>query len=59
MWEWANQVRIEGNEALHDPDEFTESEAAPLRLFSEMFLKYMFELPEEVRLYREKTEIPF
>ncbi|MGR6534013.1 MULTISPECIES: DUF4145 domain-containing protein [Brevundimonas] len=56
MWSWADRVRIEGNEALHDPDDFTEDDAKPLRLFTEMFLKYVFELPGEVAEFREDTE---
>lgn len=53
---WADHVRIEGNEALHDPDDFTEEDAKPLRLFTEMFLRYVFELPGEVRAFRGETE---
>ncbi|WP_404536021.1 DUF4145 domain-containing protein [Bradyrhizobium ottawaense] len=52
MRSWADHVRIEGNAALHDPDEFTEGDAKPLRFFTEMFLRYVFELPGEVRAYR-------
>ena len=51
---WADHVRIEGNESLHDPDEFTEADAKPLRFFTEMFLRYVFELPGEVRAFREE-----
>ena len=56
MWAWANRVRIEGNEALHDPEEFSADDAKPLRLFTETFLKYVFELPGEVAAYRTETE---
>ncbi len=52
MKAWADHVRIEGNEALHDPEDFTQDDATPLRLFSEMFLRYIFELPGEVRAFR-------
>lgn len=55
MKDWADHVRVEGNDALHDPDEFTEDDAKPLRLFSEMFLRYMFELPGEVAAFRGRT----
>ncbi|WP_439472747.1 DUF4145 domain-containing protein [Brevundimonas sp.] len=58
MRAWADHVRIDGNEALHEPDEFTEADAKPLRLFTETFLKYAFELPGEVSRYREQTEPP-
>lgn len=55
MWAWADRVRIEGNDALHDPEEFCEEDTNPLRLFTEMFLKYVFELPGEVAAFREDT----
>lgn len=56
MKDWADHVRIEGNDALHDEDEYTEADAKPLRLFTEMFLKYVFELPGEVRAFRTEAE---
>lgn len=55
MKDWADHVRVEGNDALHDPDEFTEDDARPLRLFTETFLRYTFELPGEVAAFRGRT----
>lgn len=52
---WADVVRVEGNAALHDPEEFSEDDAKALRFFTEMFLRYVFELPGEVRDFREKV----
>jgi len=49
---WADHVRVEGNAALHDPDEFSEGDAKALRFFTEMFLRYVFELPGAVREFR-------
>ncbi len=49
---WADHVRVEGNAALHDPEEFVESDAKALRFFTEMFLRYVFELPGAVREFR-------
>jgi hypothetical protein len=49
---WADHVRIEGNAALHDPEEFEENDAKALRFFTEMFLRYVFELPGAVREFR-------
>jgi hypothetical protein len=54
--EWADHVRVEGNAALHDPEEFTEVDAKALRYFTEMFLRYVFELPGEVKRFRGETE---
>jgi hypothetical protein len=52
---WADHVRVEGNAALHDPEEFGEGDAKALRFFTEMFLRYVFELPGAVGEFRGKT----
>lgn len=49
---WASHVRVEGNAALHDPEDFAENDAKALRFFTEMFLRYVFELPGAVREFR-------
>jgi hypothetical protein len=53
---WADHVRVEGNEALHDPETFTREDAQALRFFTEMFLRYVFELPGEVMRFRGESE---
>lgn len=58
MKSWADHVRIEGNEALHDPEDFEEADAKPLRLFTETFLRYIFELPGEVAAFRGAEVAP-
>lgn len=55
MKDWADHVRVEGNDALHDPEEFGEQDARPLRLFTETFLRYLYELPGEVAEFRGET----
>ena len=55
IWSWATHVRVEGNAALHDPEEFSPDDAKALRFFSEMFLRYVFELPGEVKAFREEA----
>jgi len=55
---WGDNVRIDGNDALHDADDFTEEDAKPLRLFTEMFLRYVFELPGEVAAFRAPPPEP-
>lgn len=52
--EWADQVRVDGNAALHEPEEFSEVDATSLRYFTEMFLRYVFELPGRVAEFRER-----
>ena len=58
IWEWADTVRVEGNDALHEPDEFTEGDATALRFFTEMFLRYVFELPGKVAGFRAEPATP-
>jgi hypothetical protein len=53
---WATHVRVEGNAALHDPEEFSQEDAKALRFFTEMFLRYVFELPGAVRTFRGEPE---
>jgi hypothetical protein len=53
---WADHVRIEGNAALHDPDDFAQDDAKALRFFTEMFLRYVFELPGEVAKFRGEVD---
>ncbi len=55
IWSWATHVRIEGNAALHDPEDFGADDAKALRFFTEMFLRYVFELPGAVREFRGET----
>jgi hypothetical protein len=55
IWSWATHVRVEGNAALHDPEEFEADDAKALRFFTEMFLRYIFELPGAVREFRGET----
>lgn len=49
MKEWAHTVRLDANEAAHEPDEFSEEDAKQLHMFSEMFLTYAFTLPAALR----------
>jgi hypothetical protein len=58
MQSWADHVRVEGNAALHEPEEFAEDDAKALRFFTEMFLRYVFELPGAVREFRGEMEAP-
>lgn len=56
MAEWAHQIRAAGNDALHDEGMPKQADAEPLRLFTEMLLKYLFELPGEVAARRKKPD---
>jgi hypothetical protein len=45
MKQWAHHVRLDANDAAHEPEEFTEADAKLLHTFAEMFLTYAFTLP--------------
>lgn len=50
LFDWANIIRLSGNDANHEYEDFTEYEAQQLLDFAEMFLLYAF-------TYREKVQI--
>lgn len=52
--EWAHIIRDDGNDAAHDEDPFTESEASELVAFTELFLQYVFSLPGMLEERRER-----
>lgn len=56
MFDWANQIRIIGNDAAHDEDPISNEELESIRLFSEMFLRYAFTLPEMINKLRLSTQ---
>jgi hypothetical protein len=45
MKEWATHVRLDANDAAHDPEDYSEEDARTLHVFAEMFLTYAFTLP--------------
>jgi hypothetical protein len=49
MKEWAQHIRLEGNDAVHGPDEYTDKDAKDLHAFAEMFLTYAYTLPEMLK----------
>jgi hypothetical protein len=49
MKDWAQHIRLEGNDAVHGPDEYTDQDANELRSFAELFLTYSFTLPEMLK----------
>lgn len=57
MKEWAHEIRDLGNDAAHEEEPFTESEAKALHAFTEMFLTYTFTLPRMLE-ERKKEEPP-
>ena len=53
--DWAHEVRLGGADAAHDLDPFTRDEAEELLDFAELYLIYVYSLPERLKLRREKT----
>lgn len=51
--EWAHQIRLDGNEAVHEM-EGTDEEAREIVNFTKIFLQYVFELPDTIQKAREK-----
>lgn len=48
MREWAHHIRALGNDAAHEDDPFSESDAQSVQAFTELFLTYAFTLPERL-----------
>ena len=54
MADWADHIRISGNEAVHD-DDYTMEQAKALRVFTELVLIYLFELPGRLTDAKKKS----
>jgi hypothetical protein len=48
LGDWANEVRLGGNDAAHEENPFTKEEAEDLHHFTENFLNYAFTMPAAV-----------
>jgi hypothetical protein len=44
MNEWAQHIRLDANDATHEPEEFSPQDTQKLHIFAEMFLTYAFTL---------------
>lgn len=55
--DWADLVRVEGNDAAHDEEPFTSEQAHQIHSFARIFLMYVFTMPKMVEIFRaEPTE---
>lgn len=54
--DWAHFIRIDGNEAAHEEEPVTESEARQLHNFTEVFLTYVFSIPGMIKEKRGETQ---
>lgn len=52
--DWAKEIRILGNAGAHEEEDPTQEEVADQANLTAMALAYLFEMPERVRLMRER-----
>lgn len=52
---WAHEVRLGGNDAAHDLEPYTQDESDELLGFAELYLIYVYSLPERLKLRRAKA----
>ena len=55
MADWAHQIRLGGNDAAHEEEPFSREEADALDKFTELLLRYLFELPGMLQAARDKA----
>jgi len=48
MRDWADRIRVIGNEGMHQPDELTNSEVREVKEFTELFLTFAFTMPSVI-----------
>lgn len=46
---WAHRVRLDGNDALHEEEQFTKEAATELAEFTQLLLIYLYTLPEKIK----------
>ena len=54
--EWAHQIRLDGNDAAHDEEVFSEGDVKRLQTFTELVLIYLFKLPGMLKDARGDAE---
>jgi hypothetical protein len=58
LGEWADQIRLLGNDTAHDIDQPTREELEALRNFSDLVLRYLFTLPALVAARKAPVASP-
>lgn len=56
MKEWADQIRLIGNDGAHEPEGVSKSDLEPMRNFTEAFLRYFITIPFQVSLHRGEID---
>ena len=54
--EWSHKIRLDGNDAAHDEEAFSEEDARTLQTFTELVLTYLFTLPGMLRAAQDDAE---
>ena len=55
MADWADRIRLDGNDAAHEDDPFTPQQAEELHLFTRLVMMYLFSLPGMLEEWKTKT----
>jgi hypothetical protein len=58
LGEWADQIRLLGNDTAHEIDQPTRDEIVALRNFSDLVLRYLFTLPAMVTARKAPNPAP-
>jgi hypothetical protein len=58
LGEWADQIRLLGNDTAHEIDQPTREEVEALRNFSDLVLRYLFTLPAMVAARKAPVALP-
>jgi HEPN domain-containing protein len=56
MADWAQEIRVDRNAAIHEDEDFTQKDAEDIVTFTEAFLTYIYTLPALINSRREKPE---
>ncbi len=54
LGEWADEIRVVGNDGAHD-DDVDRDDLKAARMFCDSFLRYLITLPKEVEIRREQS----
>ncbi|NIH74432.1 hypothetical protein FHV99_001639 [Ochrobactrum sp. P20RRXII] len=56
MKEWADHIRLIGNDGAHEPEGVSKEDLDPMRYFTEAFLRYFITIPFQVSLHRGEID---
>lgn len=56
MKEWADHIRLIGNDGAHEPEGVSMTDLKPMRNFTEAFLRYFITIPFQVSMHRGEID---